>query len=69
MKQVFWKSYVFWIALITSIAGVVAVAVPETQPMVDAIVAGIVMIINAFAAANNPTNPQGFGANVPPDPG
>lgn len=62
-KQKFWKSYVFWIALITSAAGVVVVALPETKPIVDAFVAGIILIINALANANNPTNPEGFGAN------
>jgi len=65
MKQKFWQSYVFWIAIVTSTAGVVTVALPETKALADAIVAGFVLIINAFAQANNPTNPTGFGANEP----
>jgi len=66
VKQSPLKSLVFWGQVITSIAGVVYLVVtPDAATIIKAAVAAILAIFGAFAAANNATNPTGFGANKP----
>jgi len=64
IKQSPFKSLVFWGQVITSVAGVVYLVVtPDAATVIKAAVAAILAIFGAFAAANNATNPDGFGAN------
>jgi len=64
VKQSPFKSLVFWGQVVTSVAGVVYLVVtPDAATIIKAAVAAILSIFGAFSAANNATNPVGFGAN------
>ena len=64
MKQEFWKSIPFWVVVVTNVVAVVVLIVSDTPVSATQIVtqAGV-SIITILGAANNPTNPAGFGAN------
>lgn len=67
MKQEFWKSIPFWIVVVTNIVAVVVLMVSKDSVSATQIVTQIgVALVTILGAANNPTNPLGFGANEVP---
>ncbi len=65
-QQSIFKSPVFIAAVVVNVFGVLYLVVsPETAIILKAIVGAFLAILDVYAAANNATNPQGFGANVP----
>jgi RsiW-degrading membrane proteinase PrsW (M82 family) len=69
MKQAFWKSIPFWVVVVTNLMGILVLLVSaENVTLVNVIGQAILAVITTLGAANNPTNPQGFGANTPIEP-
>jgi len=70
MKQEFWKSIPFWVVVVTNLMGILVLLVSaENVTLVNVIGQAIIAVITTIGAANNPYNPQGFGANtLPPTP-
>jgi len=62
VKQPFWKSIPFWGVVVTSIVPV-AVRIASGADTAEIITLIGVALLAILGAANNPTNPVGFGAN------
>jgi hypothetical protein len=54
------KSPVVQLQLISILAGVIIVLIPEVETEVKAVVGALVAIINIMSGLNNPTNKEGF---------
>lgn len=63
IQQKFYKSLSFWTVVITSVSAL-AVRIASGATLVEIITQLGVTIIAILGAANNPTNPDGFGANT-----
>jgi len=69
LKQAFWKSIPFWVVVVTNLMGILVLLVSaENVTLVNVIGQAILAVITTLGAANNPYNPQGFGANTPLEP-
>jgi len=54
------KSLIVQGQLITNIAGIIILLIPDKVEIVNAVVAVVMLVINTFAGLNNPTDKENF---------